>query len=134
MSSSSLDHGVEIRVLDGRFAIVKLPAGSPVPPAPAGALLWSATVTEEEVSLICREDDVPASSEIAVERAWRSLKVTGPLEFELKGILLSLLGPLADAGLSVFALSTYHTDYIFVKEVFVAEAVRALTDAGHRIV
>jgi len=126
--------GVEFKVLDGSFAIVKLPPGTAVPVAPSGAIFWSATVTEEEVSLVCAERDVPVNPDIAVERPWGCLKVTGPLEFELKGILLSLLAPLAEASVSVFAISTYHTDYIFVKELFLKESVEALVSAGHRLV
>ncbi len=126
--------GVEFRVLDGLFTIVKLPPGSPVPPVPAGATFWSATVTEEEVSLVCSEADVPENPDIYLERTWRCLKVAGPLEFELKGILASLLNPLADASISVFAISTYHTDYIFVKEFVLEKAVEALVGAGHRLV
>lgn len=126
--------GVEFKVLDGSFAIVKLPPGWTVPAAPQGAAFWSATVTEEEISLVCAERDVPVDPDISVERPWRCLKVTGPLEFELKGILLSLLAPLAEASVSVFAVSTYHTDYIFVKELFLEDSVEALISAGHRLV
>jgi len=127
-------NGVEFRVLEGRFAIVQLPLSAAIPVAPTGAAFWSVTVTQEEISLVCLETDVPENPNLSVERAWRGLKVTGPLEFELKGILASLLNPLADASVSVFAVSTYHTDYIFVKEFLLETAVEALVAVGHRLV
>lgn len=124
--------GVEFRVLEGRFALVKLPPGSEVPACPPGAEIWSVTVTEDEVSLVCPEDDAPSNSDKYIERSWRCIKVSGPLDFQLKGILVSLLQPLAAAGVSVFALSTYFTDYILVKDHALKTAVEALTEAGHR--
>lgn len=127
-----MGEGVEFTILDGRYAVVKLPKGTRAPLPPEGARLWSETITDEEISLICPEENVPLEPGLSVERTWRALKVTGPLDFELKGILASLLNPLADAGVGVFALSTYNTDYIFVKEFSLRKSVDALTAAGHR--
>ncbi|AIE83416.1 ACT domain-containing protein [Fimbriimonas ginsengisoli] len=124
--------GVDFRVLEGRFALVKLPSGSEVPPCPPNAEIWSVTVTEDEVSLVCPEGDAPTDPDEYIERSWRCIKVSGPLDFQLKGILVSLLEPLASAGVSVFALSTYFTDYILVKEHALKTAIEALTAAGHR--
>jgi hypothetical protein len=123
--------GVAFRVLEGRFALLKLPPDAQVPAAPAGAALWSATVTSEEISLICPEELVPKCPLLEIERSWRCIKVAGPLDFQLKGILTSFLTPLAEADVSVFALSTYFTDYILVKEYALPKAVSALVGAGH---
>jgi hypothetical protein len=67
------------------------------------------------------------------EPGWRALQVAGPLDFALTGVLSSLLAPLAAAGVAVFALSTFDTDYVLVKEATLADAVAALERAGHRV-
>lgn len=124
--------GVRFQIVGERFAVVKLPAGAPIPAAPAAAEIWSATITPTEVSLICGEEHVPNCEPISVERTWRCIMVAGPMEFELKGILASLLVPLAEAKISVLAMSTYNTDYIFVKERHLDNAIAVLVTAGHR--
>jgi hypothetical protein len=122
---------VELRLLEGTYAIAKLPPGSRLPDLPVGAKLWSITVTSEEVSLVCDEEHLPGDQDLSVERRWCCLRVEGPLEFELKGVLAGMLVPLAAAGVSVVALSTYSTDYILVKESHLARATAALGEAGH---
>ena len=69
---------------------------------------------------------------MTVERGWRCLKVEGPLDFALTGILADLAGVLASAGISIFAISTFDTDYLLVKEETLDGAVETLTVAGHR--
>jgi len=125
--------GIEFELLAERFAVVKLPTGAEVPVAPSAATFWSLTVTAGEISLICAEENVPTNPDCQIERMWRCLKVAGPMEFELKGILLSLLEPLAGASVSVLAMSTYDTDFVFVKERALERALAALTEAGHRL-
>ena len=83
------------------------------------------------MSIVCREGDVPEN--VRCERGWRALKLKGPLDFGLVGILASLLVPLADQGISIFAVSTYDTDTILVKAEHLAEAVVVLQAAGHKI-
>jgi hypothetical protein len=61
------------------------------------------------------------------------LQVAGPLEFSMTGVLAAIAAPLADAGVSIFAISTYDTDYVLVKEEMLAKAVGALRAAGHRV-
>jgi hypothetical protein len=68
-----------------------------------------------------------------VEPGWSGLVVAGPLDFSLTGILSAIAGPLADAGIALFAVSTYDTDYILVKTNRYADAVAALTSAGHTV-
>ncbi len=122
-------NGVRFSVFDGRFCVCRLPAGADIPAFPTGARIYSVTRTPEEISIICDEAFAPTIGEI--ERTWRVLMVEGPLEFALKGILVSLLNPLNDAKVSVFALSTYNTDYILVQEHVLERAVGALEGAGH---
>lgn len=89
--------------------------------------LVSVTATPQETSIVCPEGGAPTEAEI--EGGWRVLEVAGPLDFGLTGVLASLTAPLADAGISVFALSTYDTDYLLVRETRLAEAVDALRTA-----
>jgi uncharacterized protein len=85
---------------------------------------YSVTKTADEVSLVCREGSIPAG--FPVEKYFRLLKVEGPLDFSLTGVLSSLLKPLADAAIPVFTISTYDTDYIMVKEAQLEQALIAL--------
>jgi uncharacterized protein len=64
---------------------------------------------------------------------WRALRVRGPLSFELTGILAALATPLARAGVSIFAVSTYDTDYVLVRAGSLADAISALRSAGHLV-
>jgi uncharacterized protein len=116
-------------VMDGRFAVCRLTPGSPIPATPEGVSFWSLSVTPEEISLVCEEAHAPRGD--VVERGWSAIKIVGPLDFSLQGVLLSLLSPLADMHLGVFVMSTYDTDYILVKEFDLAGAVQALVSAGH---
>jgi hypothetical protein len=71
--------------------------------------------------------------DVSCERGWRGLRVCGPLAFSLVGVLAGLLSPLAEAGIRVFVLSTFDTDYVLVKEETLEQAIQALEMAGHRI-
>jgi hypothetical protein len=93
--------------------------------------LFSATLAEEGWTVVCTADRAPAGS--TVEDGWRCLKVEGPMLFTATGILAGLTGPLADAGIPVFAVSTYETDYLLVKQEHLPAAADALRDGGHRV-
>jgi hypothetical protein len=89
----------------------------------------SVTRTAEELSIVCPSDAVPDS--VRTERDFRALKIEGPFDFSLTGILLAVIGPLADAGISIFAVSTYDTDYVLVKKKDLKHAVSVLSASGH---
>ena len=78
------------------------------------------------------ESSIQLNSE-QVETDWSALKVMGPLDFALTGILAGLASVLADAGISLFALSTYDTDYVLVKSAKLDDACTALADAGYEV-
>jgi len=88
--------------------------------------------TDEEVSLVCETEFVPQNT-LVREDGWRAFRVQGVLEFSLVGILAVLSGILAAAGISIFAVSTYNTDYIFTKADVFDHALRLLADAGYAI-
>ena len=117
---------MNLRLLPGVFAVCRLP-----PDAPAPADFWSATRTEDELSVICTEDAIPAGA--VVQHGWRGLQVVGPLDFALTGVAAALTTPLAEAQVSVLPIATYDTDYLFVREETLPRAVAALEAAGHRV-
>lgn len=87
--------------------------------------------TDEELSVVCRTGDAPEDC-LAREDGWRALRVCGQLDFSLVGILAGLTAALAAAGVSVFALSTYNTDYILLRETQLSVAQAALAGAGYQ--
>lgn len=89
---------------------------------------WSVTQTFDELSIVCPQECVPGG--VLHEGGWRVLKVLGPLSFALTGIMASISSALADAGISIFALSTYDTDYILVKADQLESSIEALRRQG----
>ena len=121
-------------VLPGELAIVRLPPDAHVPPwafTPAAGAFWSLSRTDEEVSLVRDAEAVP--SDARAERGWRALRIAGTVDFALTGILAAVLGPLADAAISIFAVSTFDTDYVLVREHALSATVDALRAAGHSV-
>ncbi len=90
---------------------------------------WSLTVSVEEISLIC----VTAKAGKFSQRSdhWRALKLAGPLPLSMKGVLVSFLKPLADIGVSILAIATFDTDYVFVQNQDLPGSLQALREAGH---
>lgn len=121
---------MKLTVLPGSLAVCRLSPSQNVP-----AWVWqdktllSVTYTADELSIVCAGDAVPNA--VQCERNWRALKVQGPLNFSLTGILAALASPLASAGIAIFALSTYDTDYILVKEPSLQQAIAVLQQHGH---
>ncbi len=120
-----------LSLLSNRLAVCRLEAGAPVPTWALTGDFYTLSHTPEELSIVCNEAAVPAGTR--AESGWRVIKVEGPLDFALTGILAGLAGTLAQAGASLFAISTFDTDYILVKEKDLSQAIRALEEAGHRV-
>lgn len=115
------------------LAVCRLAPGADLPDwaLRPGAFL-TLSRTPDELSITGPQEAVPDG--VPCERDYRGLRVRGPLPHHLVGILLSIAGPLADAGISIFAVSTYDTDYVLVKAGRFDAAVRTLEKAGHRII
>jgi hypothetical protein len=92
---------------------------------------FSVTRTPAELSAVCDVEAVPPG--VKTEAPWSMLAVRGPLDFNLTGVLAALATPLARAGISIFAISTYDTDYVLVRTDDLDRAVLALRKAGHNI-
>jgi hypothetical protein len=116
-------------VLEDAFAVCRLEPDAPIPPWASTGPLFSITRTADELSIVSRQDAVPDA--IQCERDWRCLRVAGTISLSVVGVLASLTAPLAEAGISVFAISTFDTDYLLVNENDLAAAVHALRRHGH---
>lgn len=122
--------GLHFRLLAGRFAIVKLPAGAEIPAWALQGSFYSVTRTVEELSLVCPAENVPGSEQ--AETGWACFKLDGPFPFSQTGVLSSFVSPLAQRGISIFALATFDTDYVLVKQELLEGALAALKEAGHQ--
>ena len=118
-------------VLSETLAVCRLPVDAAVPNWAWSGGLTSITSTDDELSLVCEADAVP--DDVTHTGGWRALKVRGPLDFGLVGILAGISRVLADAAISIFAISTYETDYILMREAQLDRAIDALKAAGYSI-
>lgn len=89
--------------------------------------------TDEENSLVCKTDCVPANA-VESDNGWRGFRIEGTLDFSLIGILSKISFVLAENNIGIFAVSTYNTDYIFVKEENFSKALTVLADKGYEII
>ncbi len=125
-------HALTLDLLPGVCAVCRLDPSAELPSWALGAgPIVSVTRTSEELSVVCAADAVPTG--IRAEGGWRVLKVRGPLAFSLTGILAALAAPLARAELSIFAVSTFDTDYLLVPQGQLEAALAALRAAGHTV-
>ena len=121
---------LDLQLLAGTYAVSRLSPDEPAPEWARGELL-ALVRTPDELSIISAADSVPAA--IRSERGWRVLRVAGPLDFSLVGILATLSGALARADVALFSLSTFDTDHLLVRERDLQRALRALESEGHRV-
>ena len=114
-----------LSVMSIELAVVRLDPSSPIPSwALKCSDFFSITKTCDELYIVCPQVNIPEN--VRVERGWRSLKVEGPLDFGLTGILSSLAHPLAEAKISIFAISTFDTDYVLIKKENLEKAIGIL--------
>lgn len=120
-----------LSVLPDELAVVRLQPSQTIPDWASSGPFYSISKTGDELSVVCKEILVPENSQC--ERGWCTLKVHGPLDFGLTGVLASLTKPLAEAEVSVFAISTFDTDYILVNRKNLEKAISALEAHGHKV-
>lgn len=121
---------LDISILPGVMGIYRLDPSAAIPAWAADSPFFSITRTPDELSIVCLEDHGMAG--IPSDGGWRCLKVEGPLDLTLTGIFASLAQALANAGISLFAISTYDTDALMVKQDKLEAAIEALSAAGYR--
>jgi hypothetical protein len=119
-----------LSLLPDNFSICRLGPEVDIPPWALAGDFFSITRTKEELSLVCSQEIVPNG--IQCEQGWRCIMVRGPLDFSVTGILASLTTSLAEAGISIFAISTFDTDYLLVKADNLQRAILKLKEAGHQ--
>jgi hypothetical protein len=107
----------------GDFSICRLPPDTPIPTWPGGEFV-SISCTRDELSIVCASSSVPAG--VQCETDWRCVRVEGPIPFEVTGVAARLTAPLAAAGIPLFLVSTYDTDYLLVKNAVYERALVAL--------
>jgi uncharacterized protein len=122
---------LHLRQLPGAYAVVRLPANAEIPTWAVSGGFFSVSRTPNELSVVCEGALVPA--ECQQQQGWSLLMLQGPFEFTLTGILTAVLLPLRDAGIGIFAMSTYDTDWVMVAGDHFEQAVVALRAAGHHV-
>lgn len=120
---------MKLKLIDQRFSVCKV--------AEMAIIDWNAPFcfaarTDEECSLVCPEEHVPVET-LAREDGWRAMRIEGVLDFSLIGILARIAGLLAEAGIPIFAVSTYNTDYVLLKEDQLDAAIKALLNSEYQI-
>ena len=118
-------------ILRETFAICSIDRDAPIPGWAWQGGLFSVTRTRDELSIVCPQINVPRG--IICNQGWSCLKVKGPLDLSLTGIISSIAATLEKENISLFSISTYDTDYILVKEKDLEKAILALTEAGQKI-
>ncbi|CUH97386.1 hypothetical protein P22_3514 [Propionispora sp. 2/2-37] len=118
-------------VLPDKIGICKLDVNQEIPLWALQGEFFSITKTTEELSIVCSEENIPGA--VLCERGWRALKLKGPFPFDLVGIVAQVSAAVARAGVGIFVISTYDTDYILVKAKDLDSAVEALRNDGHSI-
>ncbi len=123
---------LRFRLLPGHFAICRLNPSSTIPEwALRSTPFASITRTDDELSIVCLEGGVPA--EINSDGGWICLKLEGPFPFSMTGVLASFIDPLSTNRIPIFAISTFDTDYVLIKEDFWGMAHGVLQNAGHEL-
>jgi uncharacterized protein len=127
----AIKRSFELSLLLETFAICRLAPDAVVPEWATHGQFFSLTRTSEELSVIAETAFVPENWLTKV--SWRVMKVHGPFDLSEVGVLAALVAPLAGAGVSVFTISTFDTDYLLVQCVQLREAMTALRNAGHTV-
>ena len=120
---------MELKTLPFGFTVCKLIS---VGDLPSDIEFCFTAKTDEEISLVCKTEDVPEET-LERDDGWKGFRITGVLDFSLIGILSKISSILAENKIGIFAVSTYNTDYIFVKEENFDKAIKALKDSGYDI-
>lgn len=114
------------------FGVARFTPSQLIPEWAYQSEFYSITKTSEELSIVCSLNHIP--QDVTCERDWRILKIEGPLDFSMIGILSSISGILAKQKVSIFAISTYDTDYILVKDKDIEVSIQALVEENYEII
>jgi hypothetical protein len=126
-----MTHKLLIRLVDAEYAITRLNIGTPLPEWLPGPGFWTVSSSREEMTVVCRAARIPPG--VQSSGGWRCLRIEQHFTFDVPGVLASVLNPLSDAGVGIFANSTFSTDYVFITGSDLDKAVVALKAHGHEI-
>ena len=121
-----------MKLLKEKYGVCRLDKAELIPQWTTVSDFFSVTKTSDELSIICNENNIPSG--IKCEKNWRVLKIEGPLDFSLIGILAAITAILAQKSISIFAVSTYDTDYILVKDKNIDNAIAALINENYEVI
>jgi uncharacterized protein len=124
---------MELKILIDTYAICKFKPDSDMPEALINYDFFSVTKAQDELSIVCKQSEIIAG-EFEINKDWRILKIIGPLDFSLVGIIAEISGLLSKSKISIFTISTYDTDYILVKNKNLEKAVEVLESNGKKII
>jgi hypothetical protein len=122
---------MNLTVLENRVGVVRLNNSDSIPSWATQGNFWSITRTEDELSVVTDEHVIP--KDLKAELDWRLIKVIGPLDFSMVGVLSSLAEPLAKKSISIFVISTFDTDYLMVQDKNLTAAIETLKTVGHLV-
>ena len=120
-----------LKLLKETFAVSRLNKNEVIPDWINTSDFYSITKTEDELSIVCSQESVP--KDIKHEDDFKALKIEGPLDFSLIGILSKISTILAKSKISIFAISTYDTDYILVKNTDIPRTIEVLSNENYEI-
>lgn len=123
---------LKLKVIDSRISVCRLETDKTIPSWVYKSSFFSITKTDDELSIVCSEESAPDG--IIKESGWRMIKVMGPLDFGMVGILVSISNILAKRQISIFAISTYDTDYILLKDENLQKGIEALLEDNYQFV
>ena len=121
-----------MKLIKEKYGVCRINPNELIPEWAQNSDFFSITKTCDELSIVCSQDAIP--NDIKCEKDWKILKIEGPLDFSLVGILSSISTILAQKGISIFAISTYDTDYIFVKNKDIDNAIESLIKERYEII
>ena len=127
-----MTHKLKLQLLNETFTINKLPQFAEIPSILSKGEMCFISRTDEELSIVC--PDFMAPNNVQQELWWRCLKVEGMMKLQEVGVLASITQPLSEAGVPIFAVSTFDTDYVFVMDEHLVNVVHVLQQAGHEFV
>jgi hypothetical protein len=123
----------DLIILKDTYSIYKLKSSSKTPEWIENSEFYSVTKTKEELSIVCKQMEVKLPIGGVADTNWRMIKIIGPLDLSLTGIIAEISSVLAISDIPVFTISTYYTDYFMVKEENLDKAIMALKENDYKI-
>ena len=123
----------DLTILKDNYGIFRSENISEVPDWIESPDFYSFTKTKDEISIVCKQSAIGHAEKGSLDENWKIIKVVGPLDLSLTGIIAGITGLLGRSKIPVFTVSTYITDYILVKEEYLERAIAALINKSYKI-